>query len=89
MYVVAVLVLAVLVGWIATLIMQTDIQRVCLVNFSVAILGAGAGAGILGPYFGITPIDHSGFNLPSILVAWLAAMLLVGTTNLLRRGTLR
>ena len=89
MYFSAVLILAVLVGWLATLIMQTDIQKVSILNFTIAIAGAALGGGILAPHLGIATIDQYGFSASGILVSWLAAMLLLVTTNLIRRGSLR
>ena len=47
MNVLAMLILAVQVGWLATLIMHTEVDNVSLLDFFVGVIGAGLVAGLL------------------------------------------
>ena len=63
-----------LVGWVASMIMRTDEEQGAIANIIVGIVGAFIGGGLSsllgGP--GVT-----GFNLMSILVAILGAIVLI------------
>lgn len=70
-----------LVGWIASMIMNTDGQQGLFFNIIVGVIGAIAGGWIMS-YFGKSEI--TGFNLYSFLVAILGACLLIFIVKLLR-----
>ncbi len=78
-----------IVGWIASLIMNTDSQQGPLLNIIVGIVGAFLGGFIMNS-FGASGI--SGFNLYSILVAIGGSIVLIGLVQLIRgsqRSTVR
>ena len=88
MDIILMLTVAVLVGWLATLIMDTD-NDVSLVDFSVGVFGAGLGGGLLAPALGISASGEFGLTLLGTLFCWVAATILLAAVNLMRCGTLR
>ena len=86
MNVVALLTVAVLVGWIATLILHDEVS---LSDFAIAIAGAALAGGLLAPSRGVSPTGDYGFSLSGTLLCWGGAMTLVALINLLRHGGLR
>jgi uncharacterized membrane protein YeaQ/YmgE (transglycosylase-associated protein family) len=78
---------AVLVGWLATLIMQTE-EDILLLDFIVGVFGAGL-AEALAPALGVSATGEFGLSLPGTLFAWAGATVLLALFNLTRFGTLR
>jgi uncharacterized membrane protein YeaQ/YmgE (transglycosylase-associated protein family) len=72
-----------LVGWIASLVMNTDAQQGGLANIIVGIVGAVLGGWIMS-FFGKTGV--SGFNLYSFVVALIGAIVLVGIVRAVRHA---
>ncbi len=70
-----------LVGWVASMIMNTNAQQGTLLNIIVGIIGAVLGGWIVS-YFGQT--DITGFNLYSFVVALIGACVLIGIVKMLR-----
>jgi uncharacterized membrane protein YeaQ/YmgE (transglycosylase-associated protein family) len=83
---VALLTVAVLVGWIATLILHDEVS---LSDFAIAIAGAALAGGLLAPSLGISPTGEYGLSLSGTLLCWRGAMTLPAISNLLRCGRLR
>ena len=83
---VALLTVAVLVGWIATLILHDEVS---LSDFAIAIAGAALAGGLLAPSLGISPTGEYGLSLSGTLLCWGGAMTLPAISNLLRCGRLR
>ncbi len=77
------------IGWIASMIMRTDAQQGVLLNVVVGVVGAAVGGLLLSPLFGVGTINDSGFNMMSLLVSLLGAVILLGVVNLFRRGRVR
>lgn len=73
------------VGWLASLVMRTDAQQGTLLNIVVGIIGAMIG----GFLFGGATINDNTFNLMSLLVSFLGAVILLAIVNLVRRGSVR
>ena len=73
MSIIAWLVLGLLAGWIASMIMGSGGYGV-IGDIIVGILGALIGGFITGPLFGI---DVTGFNLTSLIVAVIGAIVLI------------
>lgn len=70
-----------LVGWIASMIMNTNAQQGVILNIVVGIIGAVIGGWVMS-YFGKT--DISGFNLYSFVVALIGACLLIGLVKIVK-----
>lgn len=70
-----------LVGWVASLIMRTDDEMGAVSNIVVGIIGAFIG-GALSSMLGGPEV--TGFNLTSILVATLGAIILIFFVQLFR-----
>lgn len=71
-----------LVGWIASMVMETDAEQGAILNIVVGIVGAVIG-GWLMSFFGKSPV--TGFNLYSFVVALLGAVVLIAIVKALRR----
>ena len=69
-------------GWLASLVMGTDAQMGALANIIVGIVGALIG-GFLMNAFGAPGV--TGFNLGSMVVAVLGAVVLIFLAGLVRR----
>jgi uncharacterized membrane protein YeaQ/YmgE (transglycosylase-associated protein family) len=70
-----------IVGWLASLIMNTDNQQGPLLNIVVGIIGAFIGGFIMNT-FGQAGV--SGFNLYSLIVAIGGAIVLIGLVQMIR-----
>lgn len=73
-------------GWIASIIMRTNEEQGAAGNVIVGIIGA-----IIGGYLmqSLGGSSTTGFNLYSLLVAILGAVVLLAVVNLFRRGSAR
>lgn len=76
------IVLGGLAGWLASIITKNNANMGLLLNIVVGIVGALIG-GFVVSFFGGTGI--TGFNLWSIFVAFLGAVILLAIINLFRR----
>jgi uncharacterized membrane protein YeaQ/YmgE (transglycosylase-associated protein family) len=72
-----------LVGWIASLVMRTDAEQGAVGNIIVGIIGAFLG-GVIARVFGGSGV--TGFNLGSLLIAILGAMILIFFLRMFSRG---
>ena len=79
-----------IIGWVASLVMKTDAQQGVFLNIIVGIVGAFLG-GWLGSVMGIggADINDGAFNLPSLLLSLVGAIVLLAIVNLFRRGRVR
>lgn len=71
-----------LAGWIASIIMGKNARMGCFANIFVGIVGAIIGGFIMN-FFGARGV--TGFNLPSLIVAVLGAVVLLFVVGLIRR----
>ncbi len=76
------LVVAAVIGWIASEIMHDRANL--LINIVVAIVGAFLAGYFLTPLFKIGTINDA-INLPTMLVTLLGALIVIGIVHLLRR----
>ncbi len=76
-----------LIGWAASSFMRT--QEGMLLNVVVGIVGAALGGWFLSPLVGVSTINQSNFSVPSLLVSFLGAVILLAVVNLVRRGVPR
>lgn len=77
------LVVAAVIGWIASMIMKDS--NGLLINIIVAILGAFLAGFLISPLLGIGTINDD-ITLPTMLVTLLGAIILIAIVNLFRRG---
>lgn len=76
-------------GWLASIVMRTDGQQGLILNIVVGILGAVLAGWFLTPFLGGAPITSGAFDIRSLLVSFLGAIVLLGIVNLIRRGNVR
>jgi len=76
-----------LIGWAASTVMRTP--EGMLLNVVVGIVGAALGGWFLSPLVGMSTINQSNFSVPSLLVSFLGAVVLLVIVNLVRRGAPR
>jgi uncharacterized membrane protein YeaQ/YmgE (transglycosylase-associated protein family) len=60
-----------------------------LLNVVVGIVGAALGGWFLSPLVGVSTINQSNFSVPSLLVSFLGAIILLVIVHLVRRGVPR
>ncbi|MEX2535355.1 MAG: GlsB/YeaQ/YmgE family stress response membrane protein [Trueperaceae bacterium] len=75
------IILGALAGWIASLIMGTNREQGCLMDIVVGIVGAFLGGWIFSLFGGQ---GVTGFNIYSMLVAVLGAVVLLAIVGLIR-----
>jgi uncharacterized membrane protein YeaQ/YmgE (transglycosylase-associated protein family) len=78
-----------ILGWLASIVMRTDAQQGILLNIVVGIVGAILGGLLLTPLIGGRPITEGNFDIMSLLVSFLGAIILLAIVNLFRRGRVR
>lgn len=78
-----------ILGWLASMLMNTDASQGTLLNIIVGIVGAFVAGLVLTPLFGISTINQNNFSIPALIVSLLGAVILLGIVNLFRRGTVR
>ena len=71
-------------GWLASIVMKTDGQQGIFLNVIVGIVGAFLGGVLLAPLFGTGTINSSSFNIGSLLVSFVGALILLAIVNLIR-----
>ena len=72
-------------GWLASIVMKRDAQQGLLLNIVVGIVGALLG----GWLFGGSTINQSSFDMGSLLVSFIGAVILLAIVNLIKRGSVR
>lgn len=76
------LIVGAVAGWLASLVMKTNRQQGLLMDIVVGIVGAFIG-GFLFNQFGATGV--TGFNIWSVIVAFIGAVVLLALMRLLSR----
>ncbi len=79
-----------LIGWLASMVMGRDAKQGAILNIVVGIVGAFLG----GLIFSFLPgssvnINDGAFNLWSLIVSFIGAVVLLGIVNLATRGRVR
>ena len=77
------LVVAAVIGWVATEIMHD--RSNLLINIVVAVVGAFLAGYFLSPLFGVGTINDA-ITVPTMLVTLLGAIILLAIVRLIRRG---
>lgn len=74
------------IGWLASVIMQTDGHQGLILNVVVGIVGAAVGGWVISPLVGVGTINQEVFNVGALLVSLIGAIMLLAIINLVRRG---
>ena len=69
------------IGWLASIVMKTNAQQGIVLNVIVGIVGAVLGGWLMGR----GTINNADLSLPSLLVSFIGAVILLAIVNLLRR----
>jgi uncharacterized membrane protein YeaQ/YmgE (transglycosylase-associated protein family) len=77
------------IGWLASIVMKTNGQQGIVLNVIVGIVGALLAGWLISPMLGVGTINQDNFSLPSLLVSFVGAALLLAIVNLMRRGAAR
>ena len=77
------LIVAAIIGWVATEIMHD--RSSLLINIVVAVVGAFLAGYFLSPLFGVGTINDA-ITVPTMLVTLLGAIILLAIVRLFRRG---
>jgi uncharacterized membrane protein YeaQ/YmgE (transglycosylase-associated protein family) len=78
-----------IIGWIASMMMNTDGQQGVFLNIVVGIVGAALAGFIISPLVGVPSINENAFSLGALLVSLVGAVILIAIVNLFRRGRVR
>jgi uncharacterized membrane protein YeaQ/YmgE (transglycosylase-associated protein family) len=78
-----------ILGWLASMVMNTNAQQGMFLNIIVGIVGALLSGWFIAPLFGIGTINQNDFSIASLLVSFVGAIVLLAVVNLVRRGTAR
>jgi uncharacterized membrane protein YeaQ/YmgE (transglycosylase-associated protein family) len=76
-------------GWLASLVMRTDGQQGIVMNVVVGVVGAILAGYLLTPFLGGAPITTGAFDIKSLFVSFVGAVVLLAIVNLVRRGSVR
>ena len=77
------LIVAAVIGWIATELMHD--RSNLLINIVVAVLGAFLAGYFISPFFHVGTINQA-ITVPTMLVTLLGSVILLAAVNLFRRG---
>ena len=78
-----------IIGWLASMAMKTDGQQGIFLNIVVGVIGAMLGGWFISPLVGVGTINQDNFSLPSMVVSFIGAVILLAIVNLFRRGRAR
>jgi uncharacterized membrane protein YeaQ/YmgE (transglycosylase-associated protein family) len=76
-----------LVGWLASVVMQSQRQHGLALNVVVGVVGAAVGGWIISPMVGVETPNEDVFNVGALLVSLIAAIGLLALINLVRRDS--
>jgi uncharacterized membrane protein YeaQ/YmgE (transglycosylase-associated protein family) len=77
------------IGWITSMMMNTDAQQGIFLNIIVGIVGAALAGFIISPLVGVPSINQDTFSIGALLVSLVGAIILLAIVNLFRRGRVR
>lgn len=78
-----------IIGWLASIVMRTDGQQGLLLNVVVGIVGSLLAGWLVTPLIGGIPITSGAFDIRSLLVSFVGALILLAIVNLIRRNRVR
>jgi len=74
------IILGAIAGWLASMVTKRNDRMGCITNIIVGIVGAAVGGWIFSLFGGE---GVTGFNLPSLLVAFIGAVIVLAAINLI------
>jgi uncharacterized membrane protein YeaQ/YmgE (transglycosylase-associated protein family) len=78
------------IGWLASKVMNTDAQQGIFLNIVVGCVGSLIGKFVAGTFLGMGGMGlRDGLDIPSLIVAFIGALILLAIVNLVRRGKVR
>jgi uncharacterized membrane protein YeaQ/YmgE (transglycosylase-associated protein family) len=89
MNLILILIIGGILGWLASIVMRTDGQQGIILNVVVGLVGALVAGLLLTPLLGGAPITQGAFDIRSLFVSFLGAVVLLAIVNLVRRGSVR
>lgn len=89
MGIVILLVVGGIIGWLASIVMRTDGQQGIVLNIIVGIVGSLLAGWIVTPLIGGLPITSGAFEIRSLLISFVGALILLAIVNLVRRNSVR
>ena len=90
MHFIIALVIGGVIGWLASKVMNTDAQQGIFLNVVVGCVGSLIGKFIASNFLGMGGMGlRDGIDIPSLAVALVGAIVLLGVINLMRRGSVR
>ena len=78
-----------ILGWLASMVMRTDGQQGIFLNIVVGIVGALVAGFLISPLLGAGTSTSGSFDIMSLIVSFLGALVLLAIVNLFRRGSVR
>jgi uncharacterized membrane protein YeaQ/YmgE (transglycosylase-associated protein family) len=78
-----------ILGWLASIVMNTNHKQGMFLNIVVGIVGAMLAGWIISPMLGISTINQDNFSLASLFVSFLGAVILLAIVNFFRHGKAR
>lgn len=76
-----------IIGWLASIVMNTNGQQGIFLNIVVGIVGAVLAGWFLSPLFGVATINQSNFSIGALFVSFLGAVILLAIVGLFSRRT--
>lgn len=89
MNIIIMLIVGGILGWLASMVMRTDGQQGLFLNIVVGVVGAILAGYLITPFLGGAPITTGAFDIKSLFMSFLGAVVLLGIVNLIRRGSVR
>ncbi|MFM9853326.1 MAG: GlsB/YeaQ/YmgE family stress response membrane protein [Sphingomonadaceae bacterium] len=80
-----------IIGWLASKVMNTDADQGIFLNVVVGCIGSLVGKFLYGLFVGNTAGLglRDGIDIPSLIVAFVGTIVLLGIVNYFRRGKIR
>jgi uncharacterized membrane protein YeaQ/YmgE (transglycosylase-associated protein family) len=77
-----------IIGWLASKVMNTDAQQGIFLNVVVGCVGSMIGKFAFGQFVPSAGL-RNGIDIPSLIVAFVGAVVLLGAINFFKRGKIR
>lgn len=89
MNIILIIIVGGILGWLASMVMKTDGQQGIFLNIIVGLVGAVIAGLFLTPLLGGAPVTDGAFDIRSLIVSFVGALVLLAVVNLVRRGSVR